>query len=1518
VAWVTAIGPNEAQVEYRLTGRHGCATSDASMVAALPVVEAIQAHAASLGVPPESLLTSERQRQIWDRVTSQTGARGEDYQIKASTAQGLLKAAGVAVPGGIGEELASAAAAEADPRIAYRMDSNERPLGWIGSGVREFGITPGSELTSDQWDMARAMMRGVDPRTGEQLVEPKTAVDPRGKLPAAPLVAAIQRLAAERGVTPESLFSSKRKADTYGRMARETARLGDAHRVRLGDVAKLADFLKISTVELYGQAAMDRALQFEDKRVVVGNKGFDLTINLPKAFSVALAFADGEFAQQLEEVFVTSLTESVQAAEEWTAYGMRGHHGGGESAERVQNTGLMGWVNFHRAARPVGEAPFGDPHMHGHVTLANLGKGEDGKWSTIAAGGRDLYRHARAIDALMQARVRAVTHERWGFEWQRDGDSGVWQIVGIPAETIELFSKRSHEVKALFAALGINYSETTTAMQKTAAAKLAGAKGESVSAPDSTLRAYWQAEAEAAGQDPAAIIGAVLSPTFPPTGEDAKAKAPRDASDIDAVARWVFRVDEGLTSHRKDFTRAEALAAVADAAANGVISRTQVEELTDRVLSHRGMTVRLGERLPEHLSNTARYTTADIVVAERRILAETRGRFGDGSAVVDEATFAMSVSTYQTIQRATDPEFSLSAEQLAVLRRILLDGHGVDAVIGVAGAGKTTIMEVARLAWEAQGQVVMGASTAAVAAANLRSGAGIESSTLAMLLTRTRTGSDPLRGVDVLVLDEAAMVDDRQLAELLAYAGQMGTKVVGIGDPQQLQSPGVGGGFAAIHEVVSGYTLATNYRQRDAIERRALQFWRDGQRREALQLFADHGRVHVTETRQEAMAAIVVAWQGHRDGSANIHDQIAGTLILAARNVDVDELNMAVRAVRRELGELSGPDVEYRLKGGATVAFAVGDMVMIRKNDYRSWGDPDASDVLNGYRGAVVAIDERRRVLVEWRDKAEDGQHRLTREWLDVDYIAQGGLSHGIAMTVHKAQGLTVGDVLVYGQGLAANGAYTALSRDRDTAHLFLARREFEDEATRITLGEPATEAEAMSRTLAGFANALDTNDGQEALVVTELGERLEPLIPRQQTAPTVEEEDAGLAATATGPAERTPRQRHADAIREALADHAEIDADQVLADASYGALEQALTDAAEAGLDPAEVLERVAAERAVDDAESLARVLAWRVDRETQAEAEEPSAAVEDQADADAYAEADADAAAVAATTTAAEEADEPREVRPGWRERPHGALTDAELDHAHAAAAAAAEQAAAAAERAGVQAQVQQETAEAGTGSAATAVQAQADALQQRAEAVRALADIAPAYEQAGTQMIELRARLAEVESGMDARRRGQRERAAAEAAGLRGQLETVHRTLIELDIKRDELDRLAGPERTRVGAVEQWQAMAPTLPQTLERARTSDLQDADLASTNARTLQQRADEAAAQVGALSTEQAIRAGLTETEAFGETVARATARLSAPAAEERFTADVEAYGYDEAERLERDREAQDGQGRGL
>ncbi|MFG3404117.1 MobF family relaxase [Streptomyces sp. NPDC048142] len=1160
------IGPSDEQVEYRLTGGHGCGKSVA--VDAAPLIAAIEAKAEAAGAPVASLLANREAKRTFFRARGLIRSKGT-ARFTGFDAVEVATAAGLDARDLYGEQALPPRAA--DGQVDYHLDASERPLVWIGGGLTEFDITPGSTLAPEQFPAARRLMLGEDPRTGQTLVEPKLAIAPAAKLPAAPLARAIRRAAAERSVNPVSLLDSKRKQDAFRRMESQLKRFGETHRVPISTVLKLADAVGINAVDLYGENTVETAIAAEagghldarallraveahatetgqqpadlfdaesmkrryaqtesegarrlrdlpmdvreavamakaagltpediwdveeikaallEGRVQVGNRGADVTLDLAKSKSAFLAYAPEEIAAQVEGIYTAAGRESIGALERWTAYAMRGHHGDGDEAETVKTSGFSGWMMVHRAARPVDGAPYGDPHFHLHFTLANMVKGTDGKWSTMASGGRDLHRHTRATQSLMNARIRRELTNEFGISFRREERTGAWEIAAIPEATIRLFSKRDSQVRDLLTKLGIDYDSAST-RERTAAstASKAAKNGEAAGVGDDVLRAYWQAEGRAAGDDPNAIAASAME-------QDRADQSPT----LDELCAQVFDPKTGLTSHSKEFTHAAAIAAVLDALPYGVADAAEAEQLTNSVLRHAGYAVQLNPKGAQHFAHADRYTTADVVAAEALIVSEATNRLGTQAAAVSSDTVDMTLST---VEAQHGGSFTFSDEQRAVLERLLTAGHGIDAVVGIAGSGKTTIMDTARQAWEAHGLVIAGASTAAVAAANLKAEAGIESRTLASWLTGIRNGGSGLTGVDVLVVDEAAMCDDRDIAELLTHAAETGTKVVGIGDPKQLHSPGIGGSFAAVHHLVGGLTLSQNFRQKDMVERRALELWRDDNRVESLRTFAGTGRVHALADKDTTLAAMLTVWAGKRATHNDDHTAVQQLLMLAATNEIVEELNTGARALRKENGDLTGPEHAYALPGGGELTLSVGDQVLLRVNDYRgkkSRGQNE--DVLNGYRGIVRAVDDERRVLVEWREKTEDG-HRDVAEWVDADYIAQGGLSLGYAITGHKSQGLTVQEALVYGPGAQANALYTMMSRDKKESHLFLPLSVYETDADRARHGDALTDQEQLDRAVAGLIREIETGT-EERMILTELPKNAVPAHVRQAVA---------------------------------------------------------------------------------------------------------------------------------------------------------------------------------------------------------------------------------------------------------------------------------------------------------------------------------------------------------------------------------------------------------------------------------
>ncbi len=102
-----------------------------------------------------------------------------------------------------------------------------------------------------------------------------------------------------------------------------------------------------------------------------------------------------------------------------------------------------------------------------------------------------------------------------------------------------------------------------------------------------------------------------------------------------------------------------------------------------------------------------------------------------------------------------------------------------------------------------------------------------------------------------------------------------------------------------------------------------------------------------------------------------------------------------------------------------------GDLVIVGRNDNRL-------GLQNGTRAVVTAVDVVAGSLTLHTD--DDRHVSITAMW-----AARHDLSHAYAITLHKAQGLTVDRALLYpSEALTREAGYVGLSRGRSEDHIYL------------------------------------------------------------------------------------------------------------------------------------------------------------------------------------------------------------------------------------------------------------------------------------------------------------------------------------------------------------------------------------------------------------------------------------------------------------------------------------------------
>jgi conjugative relaxase-like TrwC/TraI family protein len=721
--------------------------------------------------------------------------------------------------------------------------------------------------------------------------------------------------------------------------------------------------------------------------------GFDLTFSAPKSVSLMFGLGDEGVSRQAREAHDLAVDAALDYVERHAAVGRRGRGG----VELVPGNGFVAAAFRHRSSRA------GDPQLHTHVLVANMIRGPDNRWSAL--DGRRLYAHAKTAGYLYQAQLRIELVRRLGVEWTAV-HNGTAEIAGVPAPVMRAFSRRRAEIEQAMADRG----ERSAKSAQIAALDSRQAKDYDVS-PES-LRDRWADQARRLGFEPRELTAL--------TGR--RHGEPPTAAEV-AAGHAKLGSPQGLTSDRASFTRRDVIQGWCDRMQHGAdvaVAESWADEFLEsdysiplatdvRGLTHSDVIRRADGQVIAAASEERRHSTPELLAVEGRLIDGTLRRRNENAGVVAEPA----------VDAALRRRPTLSDEQGEMVRRLTLDGDGVQLVTGKAGTGKTLALDAAREAWQAEGYRVIGAAVARRAAHELQDGAGIESTSIAALLHDLRQGGDhglPPRAV--VVVDEAGMAGTRDLGELLDYAEHARAKVVLVGDPHQLPEIDAGGAFRALLTRSRPIELSENRRQREGWEREALDDLRLGRAEDAIERYERHGRVVLGEGAEDVRQRLVEDWwKAAGEGEA---------AMIAVRRDDVADLNARARELMRASGNLGSDTLRV---GGRE--FTVGDYVVTLKNA-RHLG------VVNGTRATVTRVDGGDGALSV---RTADGRDLiLPRTYLEATTQHGGStLDHGYAITGHKAQGMTTGKAFVLGtDDLHREWGYVAMSRGRVENHLYV------------------------------------------------------------------------------------------------------------------------------------------------------------------------------------------------------------------------------------------------------------------------------------------------------------------------------------------------------------------------------------------------------------------------------------------------------------------------------------------------
>lgn len=754
---------------------------------------------------------------------------------------------------------------------------------------------------------------------------------------------------------------------------------------------------------------------------------FDFTFSAPKSVSIMAVLEDPrlKMAHQAAVTAALSEAESHGSVEEQT-----------KNQKIVRQTGNLAVATFeHHTSRQL------DMQVHTHAVVFNLSFDESSqKWKALDS--RGLYeRRAYLSEVYRNALAREVVKLGYEIEnrWNERGTDQSFEIKQLSRDLCKQFSKRSAEKEAAIEQFiqekgrEPSNNEVSVLVRNTREDKLREIATADVRAyqrgqvlpEDAAILHETKALAESSHSLPAMKTAA-------PSLEYAKEHLFERIS----VAHDHELLTEALHHGRGQIDLAELKAELNAQQSSGALMGTQGQVATRESLERE----------------------------QKMIAAINRGNGCQEMLCGDDRTFGLSSH--------------LSPEQRKAAGFILKSRDFAVCLQGAAGTGKTdTLKEIQRGLWQA-GREVAAVAPTQTAVRELKARGFHEAMTIERLLQDPQAQESLVR--KVLIVDEAGMASGRQMAGLLDLAEKANSRLIVVGDTQQIRSVEASDALRILQKEskLKTTSLREVRRQVEPKYRAASQtLWKDRER--GFELLEEMGAVKSVDFLERPEATVVAFLEAKNQ--PNINGKERTVLVIAPTHSEIDRYTEAIRdrlkatknlGPGRKLDRLESlnwtaaerkdiqryepgqvlvfhkPVKNARRNERLTVLRTVGGKIIARneKGKEIAFTGKQAGafgvfaqkpiEIASGDQLLLQANHKQRGLEVTNGDiavvRSVDAKGRIHLEDGRVLPANYRQLKHGYAMTAHRSQGKSADAVIVSADKMDGNLFYTAVSRGRE------------------------------------------------------------------------------------------------------------------------------------------------------------------------------------------------------------------------------------------------------------------------------------------------------------------------------------------------------------------------------------------------------------------------------------------------------------------------------------------------------
>ena len=806
--------------------------------------------------------------------------------------------------------------------------------------------------------------------------------------------------------------------------------------------------------------------------------GWDLTFSAPKSVSI-LALVSGD--KRLIDAHHASVQKLAGIIE--TRYLKSRRNLGQGNVVEIPLKEMVAAAFTHTTSRKL------DPQLHTHMVLMNMGKDKNDKAMSLHSHG--FFKDKMFLGQLYRNEL-AKHVQSLGYEIDYDEKKGTFEIAGIDPAVLEVFSQRRQEVEAAAEAFGL---EGGKAMEKAALNSREAKKN----VPEADVIRDWDERLKTQGYSPEALLKAT-QPSLSATVE--KLTLPHQVGVVSTpLEKATDPVDLAIAmiAHYESVFDYQTLTDKALKLSKGALT---VDDIDQRLQQRLQQKVLLRS---EH--NPSFYTTQEAIRRENYILDLLEHGRHQHTPMASPAK----------IEQLLTENASFTEGQARSFRDLLSSHDRYMGLQGYAGVGKTYMMKPLIEVAQQAGYTVRGFAPNGTQAEQLERETGVNANTLKSHLIKLETGKLQPEKQELWVVDEAGMVNSKDMADLLSHAHRVQARVILPGDYKQLGAVEAGNPFQLFMDKGMDFTVNDSIiRQKDGTPLKdSIEYLIDGKTAQSFKRLDKRIEQH-----KDPVKALVDAYLAKEKGT---FDEVA---LIVPDVATRDEVNQTLRETFRERGWLKGKDTEIVNLRASKIDgpmkreaqfYKPGQLVRFNRS-YKSLGvDANVYYQVQKVRHGLVYLSDGKKTVewnpkkvaggehatstyikhqsryaegdrIRWKDKNDDQGLKnghlgmiteLTAQQMtvafgekkvrfDLDNMDARHFQHAYAQTAYSVQGQTYREAMMLAESWRRNlvnqkSFYVAITRAKQQAHIFTEDKEKLERGIQDRLGYKGNSHDILS-----------------------------------------------------------------------------------------------------------------------------------------------------------------------------------------------------------------------------------------------------------------------------------------------------------------------------------------------------------------------------------------------------------------------------------------------------------------------